>query len=482
MSPDQRDERIGEALRRLEVPPHRPEFFDDLVQRLEQEAKLRPQRSSQPSPPRQPRLRRRRRRIVLAAATAAAVAAFVVGGVVLPAPSGPDRSPGPLEPVVANASEVRARVADSLAALTTLQGEVAVECAVPTGYCQPPAGGGRTTLRWNFVLTAHGDERITGIDRRDDLSYRADQGVQRRVVEADGHLMSQELVGLSAGPPDFGSWQSVLRRDVASVVRAFLAEPADVPVEETSYRGRQAWRLVAPVEPNKLAGPGGSGDSLEVFVDRQSGFPLEITETLDGAFLSSVRLSDLVVDAPVDPAIFLLPLPAGGPSFRQDVGFRRVRAEDAAAVVGYQPLLPGELPPGYEMAEVAVASQAPPTGSEAANPPSRDVVSVAYRRGFDRIVVSTRATGGYPRASPDGTGSGPAWDDPLAAGEGFVDRPEPFTVPAGALAGARAELVLSPRGIPHVWTFDDRLVATVAGDATADELRSLVASFARFEG
>jgi hypothetical protein len=53
-----------------------------------------------------------------------------------------------------------------------------------------------------------------------------------------------------------------------------------------------------------------------------------------------------------------------------------------------------------------------------------------------------------------------------------------FTVGAGALAGAQAELVLSPRGIPHVWAINDRLVVTVAGDASGDELRRLAESFA----
>ena len=37
---------------------------------------------------------------------------------------------------------------------------------------------------------------------------------------------------------------------------------------------------------------------------------------------------------------------------------------------------------------------------------------------------------------------------------------------------------MSPRGIPHVWTIDDRLVVTIAGDASADELRRMAESFA----
>jgi hypothetical protein len=107
-------------------------------------------------------------------------------------------------------------------------------------------------------------------------------------------------------------------------------------------------------------------------------------------------------------------------------------------------------------------------------------VSVAYRRGFDRIVVTTRSTGTAKPCDPaaNGTGTTACWADPLSSGEGEVDLPQRFTVAGGALSGAQAAVVISPRGVPHVWTIDSRLVVTVAGDATADELRRMAQSFA----
>jgi hypothetical protein len=145
------------------------------------------------------------------------------------------------------------------------------------------------------VTTAEGNERVTGLDHLDDLAYRADQGVQRSVTDLFGTVSAEELTGLPPGPPDFAARPSVLRRDVAVVVRAF--------------RGHH----------------------------------------------------------------------------------------------------PGHRP-------------------------------------------RAKASSMKPSASGWGVGS-------------------------GELAGAQAELVLSPRGVPHVWTFDDERVTTVAGDASGEELRRMVESF-----
>ena len=463
-----RDERLGQELRALDVPDHRPGFFAELAQRLE--------RGKAPRPA------WRRPPLLLAGAAAAVLIAVVAVSTLLPGGRNDPVAPRPPATQLISATEVRTRVSTALSSLRSLSGEVTVECAVGFGACSPPETGGRTTLRWSFTTTAAGDERITGIGRRDDVSYSAARREQRAVSDQFG-LEAQVVTNLPPGPPDVAARPSVLRRDVASVVRAFLSTTDDVPVTEVSEQGRPAWRLVTPVAPNKLAGPGGSGDRLEVVVDRQSGFPLRITETLAGAFLHEVRLSNLVVDGPVDPAQFLLDLPAGVPTFRQDAGFRGVPLAQVQAAAGYQPVLPSRasLPPGYQLAEVTVAGQAQPTGTEGANPPSRRVVSVAYRRGFDRIVVTTRLTGtARPCATltgPPGSGTIACWADPLASGEGFVDQPQRFTVAGGALAGARAELVLSPRGLPHVWTVDDRLVVTIGGDAGGEELRRMAESF-----
>ena len=462
-----RDDRVGAELRRLSVPDHGPEFFARLERRLAQEP---------------PAARRRRLPpMLLGGAAAAAILAVVAASVVLTGDgSTPPFRPSPSDTRLISASEVRSRVSTALSSLRSLSGEVAVECAIPVGDCLPPDAGGRSTLRWSFVTTAAGDERVTGIGRQDDVAYSAARREQR--VLTDTRPAAQVVTNLPPGPPDQAARPSVLRRNVASVVRAFLTTTGEVPVTEVTEQGRPAWRLVTPVAPNKLAGPGNSGDQLEVIVDQDTGFPLRVTETLTGRFLHEVRLSNLIVDGPVDSGSFTIEFPTGAQPFRQDAGFRAVPLGQARAAVGYQPVLPRaeSLPPGFQLAEVTVATSAQGTGSEGANPQSRNVVSVAYRRGFDRIVVTTRSTGSARRCSITlpGSDASACWADPLASGEGFRDEPERFTVGAGALAGAQAELVLSARGVPHVWTIDNRLVVTVAGDASGEELRRIAESFA----
>ncbi|MDQ1441678.1 MAG: hypothetical protein QOG97_1906 [Acidimicrobiaceae bacterium] len=470
---ERRDEELGAALRQLEVPDHGPDFYAQLRERLAEAANA-PGEATTPAgapggvPARRARARPRRwSRPLLGVATAAAVAiAVLVANVALPS-----RTHGPrfLGPKVASAAEIRTHVAAALAGTRTLQGVLTVECTISIGECAPPVENGqaRAVLRWSVAATASGDERVTGIGTGGDTSYRADQRTEVAIVDPALHALTPASVstGLAAGPPD-SARRSPLVRDYGSLVRTFLESGTDAPVVNTTVDGRPAWQLAVQVTPNKLAGPGRSPDRLEVVVDQASGFPLRVTATFAGQFLYQSQLSSLVIDAAVDPSVFVLNPPAGPKVFRHDYGFRAVALDQVAAVVGYQPVLPTDLPPGYHLAEITVARQAQATGNEGLDPPSRNVVSVAYRRGFDLIVVSTRSTG-TDRS---------AWSDPLGTGEGVFDQPQKYSVAQGAMAGAAAEMVVTPGGTPHVWAIDARLVVTVSGDANRDELTRMMNS------
>jgi hypothetical protein len=117
------------------------------------------------------------------------------------------------------------------------------------------------------------------------------------------------------------------------------------------------------------------------------------------------------------------------------------------------------VPEGFDPAEVTASKKGSFTGAEGANPPMGDVVSLSYRRGLDQFIVTTRPIGPDPSR----------WGDPLG-GEGYRDEPEMVSFRGGALAGETGELLIDPLAIPHVWVKTDRLVVSVSGDLTREEL------------
>jgi hypothetical protein len=450
-----RDHELGVALRELEVPEHRPEFHALLRERLEAEA------ASRRPAPRGPAARTRLLRVA-ALAAAVAVAAAVVG---LPRL---DREPGGGGPEPATAAEIRAHVSAALAGLESLSG-VLVEDG-------PQAGD---EARWRFTLTTRGDLRFTGLTIPEDASYDAGAGLYRSSapsasMQGEPARFHAEIRGVAPGPPDENPAAWRLPRRFGAFVRAALAAE-DPRVEEVEHDGRPAWRLTTDAVPNAIV-PDFSGDTLEITVDRESGLPVRVLETRGGAFVRSLTLEDLAANRPPAPETFRLEFPAGAEVSRRDAGFRRVTLDQAAGVVGYAPLVPAWIPEGYELAEVAVARAASYTGAEAGNPRSLRVVSLSFRRGFDQFLVTTRVAD-----VPNGSGLPveERWSDPLATGEGYRDEPRPLELRAGALAGARAELVLAPRAAPHVWAVTPELVVTVGGDLGRADLVRVTESLRR---
>jgi hypothetical protein len=436
-----RDELLARALAELEAPEHGPGFWEELDERLGAARPARRRRAG--GGPLRLRL----------AIGAVALAALVVGLVVgLPRAGGPD---------VASAREVQGRVAAALAEAQGLRGTMVSRSV-------DPLGGRIRVERFDFALTARGDVRLTQRDGPADLAYDASRGVERSVnasASIGAGRFFAERAGLAPGPPDEGPSEWVLGRQLGAAVRALLA--ADDPrVAEAEHGGRPAWRVVLPTAPNRIYP---DIDRIDVTVDQGTGLPVRVVASLDGGFRSELRVDRLAVDPPLPAGTFRIAFPAGAEVLRSDAGFRRVELSAVEGIAGYRPLAPREVPPGFRLAEVAVARTAGPTGAEGGNPPSRMVVSLAYRRGFERLLVTTRLAGAVA----------PRWDDPLASGEGLPDRPERVTIAGGALDGAPAELVIGPRAVPHLWTVAGGLVLTVSGDLGRDELLEAAGSLER---
>lgn len=451
---DEPDEMVGAALRRLPVPEHRPGFRVDVQGLLEREleerrraGRLNPdtgggrRRGASPDhvmPARPPRTLR----------WGLAAAAFLVAVAILVTAGLPGRGPD-----VATAAEVRARVAEAWASARSIRGELVAE--------DPAYGSGER--RWSFLLTARGDFRLEDLTRGGVVTYDAAEGIERALSVSESmpnedRLFASERAGLPPGPPDLGPSDTTLDRSLGSVVRALLAANGG-SVREIQHEGRPTWVLETDIRPNLIV-PESSPDHLRVLVDQETGFPVQVVATHDGTFVRETRIEGLEVNVPVPAQAFELEFPPDAEVFRSDAGFRRVGPGQVEAIVGYEPATPSWLPDGYEPAEVAVSTQPSPTGTEGGNPPVGDVISLVYRRGLDRFLVTWRPVGTDPSS----------WDDPLATGEGFVDDPERVTFGEGALAGTSGALLIDPLAIPHVWAVADGFVVTVSGDLTRAEL------------
>jgi hypothetical protein len=357
----------------------------------------------------------------------------------------------------------------------------AVRATLVTIYGRPDGLGEPTSVTQNpgeiktLVCTADGDLRFTiTIDGSTDWdsSYDHGTGVLRNVRwVGQPECSGTEWTGLAPGMSGTILFSSYLA-DPRVATRA-LRELSDAVVTEVTYQGRPAWVLSSQVRRNFITGTG--FDQVEITVDQETGFPVQVLLMSENAPVGGYRLEDLEIDPDLDADSFHLQFPAGAEVERIDSGFvrldlRHLRTE-AADVVGYVPVLPEEVPEGFVLKEVCVAEEGQASGKEGMNPPAAGVVSAIYRRGFEELIVSTRLVGDDPSA----------WSDPMATGEGYVDTPERVALSSGAFTRNTAEILINILTPPHLWAMNDSLVVTVSGDLTRDELLAVAESLAPVE-
>lgn len=405
---------LATALLELDVPQHRPGFFDHLRDELT----------------RAPRTGGAPRRLLLVAAAAAVAAAAVAFGLT----RGSE---------VASAAQVRAAVERALASPGTISGTF-------VNSDNPPASGAHE----RFTFTSTGASRIewgNGIN-----AERTYDPVTNVESNWDGFFFVRNT-GLAPGPPDEAPADSTPVLALGSVVAA-LASADDPKVEDVTFDGRPAWQLSAPT--------GKAGELRRITVDRQTGFPVGYEVARGRKVTSAWRLEGLRVTSTVKTIEPLEPRP-GEHVNTFDAGFRRVSPDTARKLAHYAPLVPHFVPAGFTLAAVAFAAHSSPTGDgNPSNPPSRDVISFLYRRGFDEIIVTTRRTGA----------SATAWRDPLQVSTAVTSTPKRFVFTGGKLTGQAGRLVLEPDSLPHIWSVGPKLVVTIAGTVDGRELGKIANS------
>lgn len=443
-----RDEELGGLIRLLEVPDHGPNFFAELDVLLEREAH---------------NIAVARQRGVRSFSLVGFAAAIFVGVLVVTWVGIP-RQEGPpvVGPGVASAAEVQRQVAQAFATTTTLEGNLETQAVEPIS---PP------TQSFRFAANADGDFAYESMDGLERAAFVASEGTLREVLGFEGRpgrFVAFEEQGM---PPSLAF--RLLDRELGSVVRAFLQEGSDASVEEITHDGRPAWRASLDVTETRFRE---SPDHLNIVVDRETGFPVDVEERRDGEFLKRTTISKLVLNRDLPQDRFRLVFPPANQLIRLDrvdAGFRQVEPAAAQAVTGYPPLIPGSIPRGFDGPLVAVANRSTiSTGDEGMNPPSVDVTDVTYRRGLDRLVVNIYRTGPDPAA----------WTDPISAGESTVETPARVLLASGFLEGQEANVVIELGTAPHLWVITEEFVVTVSGDVSRAELIKAAESLKPFEG
>jgi len=218
--------------------------------------------------------------------------------------------------------------------------------------------------------------------------------------------------------------------------------------------------------------PSGSNQDVDwpvykVTVDAQTWLPVRFQELQAGVLTAELRIRDVRVDEPLPAGTFILRAPRGLRVTHTDGGFRRVRLEDAGALTGATPLVPGFVPSGYKLTDVALAARALTVNGMVRG---KRVFVLQYAHGFDALTVSTRriADPHYSVTEDPVDSYDPNWSQ-------LVRTEAPIT--SGAFAGATASIVLATTSsTPHLWAVKDGVLLTIAGGANARELLEIADS------
>ena len=350
----------------------------------------------------------------------------------------------------ASAAQVRAGITTGLSVPRSIRGAFTVETRPPLprkqlhgcSNCKPPLPVAST-----FVLAADGSfsSRALAPTQRfpASVAYNADTDVITETAELRSSTIYLRGTGNN---PAFTSFRP--ESALATWVLHAL-DSGDVHVTDTSLDGRDAWALKLTFVPGDDYYDT-YGARVDVVVDKETGLLLKLTQYAnDPSYWTSIEtIHDLTLDAPTAPGDFVLPVPPHARVVDHDFGFKRVTAGEAAAIVGYRPLLPTATG-GRTLTRLAAAGRSQLAFlADMKGPVLRNAVTARYGDGLGAITVSTRR-GTRAEIAPE-----------LSA--------RTITVARGPLAGTTAYVSTSPTAPGYLSAYHDGLVIEISAASEDD--------------
>ena len=231
----------------------------------------------------------------------------------------------------------------------------------------------------------------------------------------------------------------------------YALQSGDSKVKSTTFQGRDAWALTLNFTPGDDYYDT-YGARVDVVVDKETGLVLKLTQyENDPNYWTSIEtIKGLQLDTPTSAADFVLPVPANARVIDHDQGFKPVTRQQAATVVGYQPLLPAETG-GRPLTQLAAAKESKIAFLPGLFAPVyKNAVTARYGTGLDAITVSSR-TGDRLDVAPDLTA-------------------HTVTISRGPLKGATAYLSNSPTVPGYLSTYFNGLIIEITAPSADDAL------------
>ncbi|HMN99489.1 MAG TPA: hypothetical protein PKD59_08755 [Miltoncostaeaceae bacterium] len=284
-------------------------------------------------------------------------------------------------------------------------------------------------------------------------SLVVNRGLRTEFLDGSGIRIARTF---PAAPDGAGLWQLLSPSSDTLLARVRGGTASLTPAR---FAGRASLRGTVRLGGNDCAGLRGGVRTIDL--DRATLLPLRVRTQRAGARAEVVTVAPRALNRPVPAAAFRLagPIRAGDP--RLDQGFRRTSPAAAARNLPYAPALPSAaaVPGGFALAVSGWAPRTETTGAEGSIPPGRSLFQAVYARGWERVELTQRASGGR------------GWPA------------DPFGVECGRLTTTRvtvdgipATFGIGPEIAPHLFWRDGAVLHTVSGPFPAATLIQIAES------